>query len=187
MSKKSNSFSTRKIVFSAASIGLATVIANYIKLPSLPFGGSTTLFSMLFVVLPGYWFGPVVGICAGIAHGMIQFISNPYVIHPFQVILDYPLAFGALGLSGFFSQKKNGLLKGYLFGVLGRFVFASIAGVIFYTEYVGSLGGNVMAILAGFIYNLSYLGPECILTTLVIALSPVKNGMLYIKKLALGA
>ena len=53
---------TKQLVFSAMAIALATVISVVIKLPSLPNGGSTTLFSMLIVCLIGYWYGPVTGI-----------------------------------------------------------------------------------------------------------------------------
>ena len=101
---------TKQLVFSAAAIALATVISVVIKLPSLPNGGSVTLFSMLVITLIGYWYGPATGLLAAFAYGILQFITGPYVVHPVQVLLDYPLAFGALGLSGFFSKKKNGLL-----------------------------------------------------------------------------
>ena len=47
-----------------------------------------------------------VGIIAALAYGILQFITGPYVVHPAQVLLDYPLAFGALGLSGFFSKSN---------------------------------------------------------------------------------
>ena len=86
---------TKQIVFSAMAIALATVIATVIKLPSLPNGGSVTLFSMLIICLVGYWYGPVTGIIAAVAYGVLQFITGPYVVHPLQVLLDYPLAFGA--------------------------------------------------------------------------------------------
>ena len=88
---------TKQIVFSAAAIALATVISTVIKLPSLPNGGSVTLFSMLIVCMVGYWYGPATGLIAATAYGILQFIVGPYVIHPAQVLLDYPLAFGALG------------------------------------------------------------------------------------------
>lgn len=103
---------TKKVVFSAAAIALATVISVVIKLPSLPNGGSITLFSMLFVCLVGYWYGPCTGITAAVAYGILQFITGPYVVHPLQVILDYPLAFGLLGISGFFSNSRNGAGEG---------------------------------------------------------------------------
>ena len=89
------------------AIALATVIATVIKLPSLPNGGSVTLFSMLIICLVGYWYGPVTGIIAAVAYGVLQFITGPYVVHPLQVLLDYPLAFGALGLSGFFYKRSG--------------------------------------------------------------------------------
>ena len=107
-----HSITAKQIVFSGVALALATVISTVIKLPSLPNGGSITLFSMLIVCLIGYWYGPKVGIVASIAYGILQFIVGPYVVHPAQVLLDYPLAFGALGLSGFFYKSKHGLHKG---------------------------------------------------------------------------
>ena len=87
---------TKKLVFSAAAIALATVISVVIKLPSLPNGGSVTLFSMLCICLVGYWYGLKTGLTAAVAYGILQFITGPYVVHPAQVLLDYPLAFAAL-------------------------------------------------------------------------------------------
>ena len=132
---------TKQLVFSAMAIALATVISVVIKLPSLPNGGSTTLFSMLIVCLIGYWYGPVTGLIGAFAYGILQFITGPYVVHPAQVLLDYPLAFAALGLSGFFHNKKNGLITGFLVGAAGRFFFHMVSGLIFYTTYVDSFSG----------------------------------------------
>lgn len=167
------------------AIALATVIATAIKLPSLPNGGSVTLFSMLLVTLVGYWYGPVVGITAAVAFGILQFITGPYVVHPVQVVIDYPLAFGALGCSGFFSNKKNGLLKGYLAGVFGRFFFASVSGLIFYTVYVDAFSENMVAIWASLVYNMTYILPEAVVTVILISLPAVKHALARIKELAL--
>ncbi|MDL2301653.1 energy-coupled thiamine transporter ThiT [Lachnospiraceae bacterium OttesenSCG-928-D06] len=175
---------TKKLVFSAAAIALATVIATVIKLPSLPAGGSATLFSMLVISLVGYWYGPVSGISAAFAYGVLQFITGPYVLNPIQVLLDYPLAFGALGLSGFFHNKKQGLLIGFSVGVLGRFIFHTISGLIFYTTYIGDASADILAIWASLLYNLSYLLPEAILTILLIALPPVRKMLARLKTMA---
>lgn len=184
MSKNRN-FTTRKIVFSAAAIALATVIATVIKLPSLPNGGSVTLFSMLVICLIGYWYGPVTGLVSAVAYGILQFITGPYVVHPVQVLLDYPLAFGALGLSGFFWKSKNGLIKGYIAGVLGRLLMHEISGYIFYTEYVaGDASANWAAIWASTVYNLSYILPEMILTLILIAIPPVNKMFARLKVMA---
>ena len=182
MSKKK--VTTKQIVFSAMAIALATVIATVIKLPSLPNGGSVTLFSMLLVTLVGYWYGPKVGIIAAVGYGILQFITGPYVVHPLQVVIDYPLAFGALGLSGFFSGKKNGLLKGYLAGVFGRFFFASVSGLIFYTVYVESLAENMVAIWASLVYNMTYILPEAVITVMLISLPSVKAALVKLKEMA---
>lgn len=181
MSKTSK---TKQLVFSAMAIALATVVATVIKLPSLPNGGSITLFSMLIVSLVGYWYGPTTGLIAAFAYGILQFITGPYVVHPAQVLLDYPLAFAALGLSGFFYKKKHGLIIGYLVGVFGRFAFHMISGLIFYTTYVDSLQGNVAAIWASTVYNLSYILPEAILTLVLLALPPVRNMFAKLKIMA---
>ena len=175
---KNEKVTTKQIVFSAMAIALATVVATVIKLPSLPNGGSVTLFSMLLVSMVGYWYGPNVGIIAAVGFGILQFITEPYVVHPIQVVIDYPLAFGALGLSGFFCNKKNGLLKGYLAGVLGRFFFASLSGVIFYTVYVDSLAENMMAIWVSLVYNMNYIFPEALITVILISVPSVKMALL---------
>lgn len=176
-------FTTKKIVFSAVAIALATVSADFLSF-HMPVGGSITVFSMLMVCLIGYWFGPAVGISAAIVHGLIQFISNPYVVHPIQVILDYFLAFGALGLAGFFHNKKNGLIVGYSVGVLGRFIFSTISGMIFYTEYIGVLNEDLAAVWAGVAYNLSYMLPEYVLTLILLFIPAIKNALTHLKKMA---
>ncbi len=180
----SKNFTPKRLAFSAVAIALATVISVVIKVPSLPNGGSVTLFSMLVICLIGYWYGPVVGIIAGIAYGVLQFIVGPYFVHPLQVLLDFPLAFGALGFSGFFYKRKHGLILGYLAGVLGRFLFHCISGIIFYTTYVGDFGGNVAAIWAGVLYNMTYIVPEAVLTLILLALPPVSKALAYVKTLA---
>ena len=182
---KEKVFHAKSLAFSGVAIALATVISMFIKLPSLPLGGSVTLFSMLLICLVGYWYGHVVGITAAFAYGILQFITGPYVIHPLQVILDFPLAFGALGISGFFHNRKNGLFKGYIFGVLGRFLVHCISGVIFYTEYVGDFGGDVAAIWTGIVYNMTYIVPEAVATLVLLSIPAVKKALADMKKLAI--
>lgn len=176
---------TKQLAFSGVAIALATIISTFIKLPSLPMGGSTTLFSMLLICLIGYWYGPFVGLTGAFAYGILQLIIGPYIIHPLQVLLDYPLAFGALGLSGFFSQKKNGLILGYIVGTLGRFLMHCISGMIFYTTYVGDLSENLIAIWGGIAYNMTYIIPEMIITLILIAIPSVSSMLKKLKNMAL--
>ena len=57
---------------------------------------------------------------SSVAYGLLQFVIDPVFYSIPQLLVDYPLAFGALGLSGFFHDSKHGLIKGYIVGVLGR-------------------------------------------------------------------
>ena len=101
----------KQLAFCAISIALGTVL-SYVKLFHFPWGGSITLLSMLIIVLPGYFYGLGVGLVTAIAYGALQLIIEPYVIFPLQLVMDYFLAFGALGLSGLFANAKYGLVKG---------------------------------------------------------------------------
>lgn len=171
---------TRQLVFSSAAIALA-LITSMIKLLNLPMGGSVTLFSMLFITLIGYWYGPYVGIMTGMAYGLLQFLLEPIFYTIPQLLVDYPLAFGALGIAGFFCQKKHGLIIGYLAGVLGRYVFAFLSGVIFFASYAPE---DMGAVIYSLIYNGSYLLTEAGITIVILALPPVSKAFKQIKQLA---
>ena len=143
-----------------------------------------TSFSMLCICLVGYWYGLKTGLTAAVAYGILQFITGPYVVHPTQVLLDYPLAFGALGLAGFFNKKKWGLQIGYIVGVIGRFVFATISGVVFFAAYAPE-GMSPLAYSAG--YQASYLVPEAIITLIIICIPPVSHALAEVRKRAVEA
>ena len=168
---------TKKLVYSALGIALA-LVTSYIKLWEMPMGGSVTLLSMLFVCLIGYWFGLKYGLITGIAFGLLQFIIDPYMLSIPQVILDYPFAFGALGLSGLFCNKKIGLQIGYVIGVVGRFVCSTLSGVIFFADYAPE-GMNPW--VYSIAYQGSYLGVEMVLTLIIISIPPVAKALSLVK------
>ena len=177
---RSASSAVKKLVFSAMGIALA-MVTSYIKVWEMPMGGSVTLLSMLFISLIGYWFGARYGILTGAAFGILQFIIDPYMVSLPQVILDYPLAFGALGLSGFFCNKKHGLWMGYVAGVFGRFVFSTLSGVVFFAAYAPE-GMNPWVYSS--LYQGSYLGAEGVITLAVLSLPPVIKALDTIKRQA---
>ena len=177
--KKSNKTSAKQLAVSAICVALAFVTSN-IKLFSFPFGGSVTLLSMLFICLIGYWYGFKAGILTAVAYGLLQMIVDPYVLTLPQLLVDYPLAFGALGLSGIgyhFDKKHKygGLLIGYICGVLGRYFFAFISGWIFFGTYAWKGWGAVTYSLA---YNGAYLGAEAAITIVIIAIPLVLSASL---------
>lgn len=172
--------SAKQLAFSSVALALATV-TSMIKVFELPMGGSITLLSMLFVTLIGYWYGPVVGLMSGVAYGLLQLILGPYVISLPQMLLDYPLSFGALGISGFFATKKNGLIFGYIAAVIGRFFFSVLSGVVFFGMYAPE---EMSPLVYSVLYNGSYLFAEAVITIIVLAIPTVKNAMLTVKKQA---
>lgn len=179
--KHSAKLTVKQLVFCAMSIALGTVLSN-LKLFHFPTGGSITLLSMLVICLPGYWFGLGVGLLAGVAYGILQMLIDPYILYPAQLVVDYLLAFGALGLSGVFSNAKQGLLKGYILGVLGRYLFAVLSGWIFFGSYAWDGWGALPYSLA---YNAIYISAEAAVTVVILLLPPVRKVMGQLKSLAL--
>lgn len=168
----------KKLAVSAIAVALATILSN-IKVFHFPTGGSITLLSMLVIVLPGYWFGIGTGLVAGVAYGVLQLLIDPYILSPIQLIVDYILAFGALGLSGLFvNAKNNGLTKGYLAGVIGRYVFSVLSGWIFFGMYAWEGWG---ALPYSLVYNAIYIFSEAAITVIIINISPMKKAMVKIK------
>lgn len=171
---------TKQLVFSAMAMALA-MVTSMIKLIDMPMGGSVTLCSMLFICMIGYLFGLRGGLMAAIAYGLLQLIVDPYIISIPQMLVDYIFAFGALGLSGVFSGKKHGLLWGYLLGVLGRYFFSFLSGMIFFGSYASSY--HMSALVYSLVYNGAYLGLEALITTIIILLPPVSKGFLKVKNM----
>lgn len=179
--KKGGKLTVKQLAFCAMSIALGTILSE-IKIIDFPWGGSATLLSMLVICLPGYLFGLGAGLMTSIAYGILQLLFNPYVLFPMQLVMDYILAFGALGLSGLFAGAKRGLLKGYLAGVFGRYVFTVLSGWIFFAEYAWE-GWHPLPY--SIVYNGIYIFAEGAITCAVILVPAVSRGLATVKKMAL--
>ena len=178
--KQRHAIKTKQLVFSALAIALGTV-TSILKLFDMPMGGSVTLFSMMFICLIGYWYGLKVGLMTGVAYGLLQMLIDPYIMTLPQLLLDYVLAFGALGLSGLFSNKKHGLVFGYLVGVFGRFVCSALSGIIFFASYAPE---TMHPVVYSVLYNASYMGAEALLTIVLMSIPPVKKALQYVKQMS---
>jgi len=179
---------SKALAVCAMCIALAFML-NQVSLFRMPQGGSITPASMLFIVLAGYWLGPVYGFFAGVAMGLLNTATGAFIIHPVQYALDYLLAPGMLGLSGLFRKQKFGLLTGYVVGVFGRFVMVFLSGLIFFGILAGNfdaLGMGSVAFWPAFtfsiIYNISYIGPEMIVTLVIISLPAMKHAIDVVTK-----
>lgn len=175
---KSSKPDTKALTISALLAALALGLGQ-LKLFEMPFGGTVTVFSMLPLALCGYFLGTRRGVICGFVVGLLNLLFNPYVIHPVQLLVDYPFAFGALGLAGVWKDKPKGLAKGYLLGLFARYICAVLSGIVFFASYAPQ-GFN--AVTWSLWYNFTYLAAEGILTLIIISLSPVKNAFEGLKK-----
>lgn len=174
---------TRQMVFCAAALALAFV-TSYIKLFGMPWGGSVTLCSMLFIVLIANWYGVQTGILCGLAYGILQFLQEPYVLSFFQVCCDYILAFAALGVAGLFAKKEHGLLKGYIVAVIARGAFHALGGYLYWMDYMPENFPQSLKWIYPVAYNYSYLLVEAVITVIVISIPAVARGLAQVKKTA---
>ncbi|PIU59934.1 energy-coupled thiamine transporter ThiT [Candidatus Bathyarchaeota archaeon CG07_land_8_20_14_0_80_47_9] len=161
------------IVFIALANVLYVTSKFYFGFLHLPQGGSVTLASMV----PLLWFalrrGPRWGVEAGIVYGLVHMVISGDIYYPTQILLDYPLAFGALGLAGAFQKRP---VVGVGVGIIGRFIFHFISGVIFFGQYAWE-GWNVYVYSAA--YNATYLIPEFVVSAIIIFIL-LKRNLLYI-------
>ena len=176
MSKK---MSTKQLIYCAMAIALAFLTSN-IKLFEMPMGGSVTLCSMLFIVLIGYWFGIGYGLITGLALGLLNYVIEPYFLSVPQVILDYFLAFAALGVSGLFRKGKYALQIGYVVAIFARFICSALSGILFFAEYAE--GSGMSPLIYTICYNGSYIGVEGIITLIVISIPAVTNALNKVKR-----
>ena len=158
-------WNTKMMAMGAVCIALSSVL-SMIKIWKMPQGGSITAASMLPLMLFSYVYGMGPGCLVGALYGVLQFIIEPYFLSLPQMLLDYPIAFGMMGLAGLFSKMDNenlGLTVGVVLASVGRFVAAVLSGVIFFAEYAGDQNPWVYSI----VYNGSYMLPECIICVIL--------------------
>ena len=158
-----NAFRDTRVLTEAALAVALSFVLGFIVLFKMPFGGSVSL-EMIPLILLALRQGWRVGIVAGAAYGLLDLAIDPYVVHPLQLLLDYPLAFGALGLAGLFKPTMQGSVLGATVAVFARFVCHFLSGVIFFASYAPE-GWNPYLYSAA--YNAAYLVPSLAIAIVV--------------------
>ena len=195
---------TKQLTESAMLIAIAVVLELVGKMvfPPMPFGGQLTLVSMLPIVLVSYRHGVKWGLVTGLAYGLVQMaLGAGTVTAAFQpgyfgdgtmignaivmCLMDYILAYTALGLGGCFRNriKRPGtaLMLGSLVALGGRYLAHILSGYILFSGWaewfftqdgfpawgaalVGNLSANALGWVYSIVYNGMYMLPEMILT-----------------------
>lgn len=147
-----------------AEIGLTLglgIVLHMIPLYQLPQGGRITPGSLVPIFVLSIRRGSKIGILTGAVFGLLVYLIEPFFVHPIQFILDYPLAFSLLGLSGMVSNIP---VVGIILGMLGRLLSHIISGVVYFSSYAPQ-GMNP------WIYSITYNGsvvlPDAILALII--------------------
>ena len=182
-------FDSKSIAYAAICIAMSFAL-SYIKLWSMPQGGSLTLASLLPLMLYAYMFGVRKGVMTGAAYGVLQCVQNPWLIHPAQFLLDYPVAFAAIGLAGMFAKIKKleklpqvQFALGAIVAAVLRFAAHVLSGVFAFSEY--STLDNVWAYSLG--YN-AFVFPDIAIAIAVgVIILSVRPFISQVKRIQAGA
>ena len=160
--KDKKGFDSKSIAYAAVCIALSFAL-SYLAPIHMPQGGSVTIASLVPLMIYSYMFGTKKGVFAGAVYGLLQIIQDPWIIHPAQMFLDYPIAFSAIGLSGMFAHVKalekvpqvQIALGGIVASVL-RFASHLFSGVFAFSY----LAPDVDAWIYSLGYNATYVFPD---------------------------
>ncbi len=161
--KTRKQWTAKTIAFAALSIALSYVLSCF-RLFRMPQGGSVTPGSMLPIMLFAAAYGVGPGVVVGVVYGALQYLQGGWFLNVWQFLLDYLLAFGALGLAGLAKKlpKTWGLYAAIIIAAVTRALSAKLAGYMFWdTAFWPSL-----------VYNGTYLIPDtliCIVLALLVA------------------
>ena len=169
--KTRREWNAKTIAFAALSIALSFVLSCF-RLYRMPQGGSVTPGSMLPIMLFAAAFGVGPGLMCGLCYGVLQYLQGGWFLNIWQFLLDYILAYAALGLTGVFKNQKQkwGLFAGMALAALCRALSATLAGYVFWDT----------ALWPSLVYNGTYLIPETVIC-MVLAVFIAKPVMRILK------
>lgn len=164
-----NSRKIRCLVEAALCIGLAVALSR-LKLFRMPQGGSVTLEMVPLFIFAARW-GVRQGMIAGAVAGTLQFLLGGYMVHPAQLLLDYPVAYAMTGLAGLWNdrvaEKAKNCIPGIILGCLGRFLCHVASGVIFFAQYAPE---GTSPIVYSVVYNSGYMSANTLLALIIVPL-----------------
>ena len=160
---------TTRILINISLMLALTILLHQIRLYHLPQGGSVSLGAMIPLLLISFRYGAGIGTLAGFVFGLTMIIQDPFILHPVQVLFDYPLPGMAMGLAGIFREKIS---LGVILAFAGKFICHFISGVVFFASYAPP---ELSPVMYSLITNASYVVPEMIICLVILKVLPVKR------------
>ena len=171
---KDNKKSATRVLTESAILVAAALALSYLKIPvgfSLGgFGGSID-FVMIPLIIIALRHGAGWGLGSGLVFGIIKyFFAAGFAVNWQSILLDYGVAYMAVGLAGLPYVRKNDI-AGTFIGCLGRFVIHFISGITIYAmwlpeEFLNMTMTNTW--IYSLLYNGTYMLPNTILALVVV-------------------
>lgn len=155
----------------------ASLALSYLKIPTGAafggFGGSIDLV-MIPLIIYAARRGLSWGIGAGLVFGTLKyFIAGGVAANWQSMLLDYSLAYAAVGFAGLLKNRPRHLAAAALCGCIARFIIHYISGVTIYAQYMPEefLGLKMGAsALYSLLYNGTYMLPNTVIAVAVCAI-----------------
>lgn len=168
---------TKALTQAGVMIALSQIL-SYVKFFQMPQGGSVTAASMVPVIFFSLVWGGRYGLMACTTYGLLQFaLGGEAMLNPLSILLDYILAFGLLGVAGFFNKDLKSALFGTGLAVLLRYLCHFLSGWLVFGAYAPP---GQAPWLYSLIYN-SYMLVELVITVIVIEIlyqKVIKKGLI---------
>ncbi|NFD76467.1 energy-coupled thiamine transporter ThiT [Clostridium botulinum] len=148
------------------ALALSTIL-NIFRIYRFPQGGSVTLGCMVPILLLTFAYGKEIGFLTGFLYGLISLITDPFILHPIQMLFDYPLPYLAIGLAGYFRNNKTLSIS---FAFFIKFLCHFISGVVFFGSFAPEGIGPIIYSLS---VNVPIIGAEAIICIVIFKLMPV--------------
>lgn len=161
-------FTTSMIVYIALMLAL-TILLHQLRFYHMPQGGSITCGAMLPLLFISYRYGSGIGALTGFLYGLINMLQDPFILHPLQVVFDYPLPYMVLGLAAVLPRH---MYLSTALAFLARFFCHFISGAVFFGSYAPA---GTSPYLYSFTFNATYLIPEFFICFLLLKVLPVSK------------
>ncbi len=161
-----------KICECAVLIALSLALMP-IEIPGPAFGGDIDLVMIPLFIL-AYRNGALYGIASGAVFGFLKCLIGGGIGWGLpSVLLDYVLAYAAVGVAGFFKNKYWAVELSTFTGCVARFAIHFISGITIYmitvpTEVAGMTFAN--PVLYSIVYNAFYMLPNTVIAIVIMSL-----------------